>query len=140
MASHGEANRKCLQTQRRARREQDASAAPHISTVGNGSFLDLTRASCLFSPLELPGRSSELDCPSLFLDLLGAFSERPAAGRKQQAVGRAAPVTRLAAVRLGQHAERPPSLSRCGCGGTRGRNGQDGRAAFVFFYSRARSS
>ena len=105
MASHGEANRKCLQTQRRARREQEAPATSRISAAGNGSFLDLSRASCLFIPLVLPGRSSELDSPSLFLDLLGAFSECPAAGRKQLSVGRAAPVTRLAAVRLGQRAE-----------------------------------
>ena len=140
MASHGEANRKCLQTQRRARREQEAPATSRISAAGNGSFLDLTHASRLFSPLVLPGRSSELDFPSLFLDLLGAFSERPAAGRKQLSVGRSAPVTRLAPVRLGQHAERLPSLSRCGCGGTRGRNGHDGRAAFLFFHSWARGS
>ena len=87
VASHGEANRKCLQTQRRIRREPDASATWVISTAGSGSFLDLTGASCLFSSLALPGCSAELDSPLLFLDLLGAFSQRLAAGRKQQAVG-----------------------------------------------------
>ena len=91
VASHGEANRKCLQTQRRVRREQDASARSLISTAGNGSFLDLSCASCLFSSLVLPGRSSELDSPSLFLDLLGAFSKCPSAGRKQLSPGQGCP-------------------------------------------------
>ena len=39
VASHGEANRKCLQTQRRIRREQGASAARVISTAERGRSL-----------------------------------------------------------------------------------------------------
>lgn len=76
----------------------------------------------------------------LFLDLLGAFSQRRQQAGGSGPLGSSAPVTRLAAVRLGQHAERPPSLSRVWlcwdqrseCDGTRGRNGEDGRAAFTF--------
>ena len=75
-------------------------------------------------------------------------------GSRQQAaapLGRSAPVTPLAALRLGQRAERPPSLSwdqRSECDGTRGRNamgpevgmGKIEVLAFTFFHSRARSS
>ena len=109
----------CLRTSSRLSRwgKPEVPADAETRAQGAGRFshapyqrsrkwvVHLTRASCLFSPLVLPGRSSVLDSPSLFLDLLGAFSERPAADRKQLSVGRAAPVTRLAAVRLGQRAE-----------------------------------
>ena len=84
----------------------------------------------------LRGCSAELDSPLLFLDLLGGLLTRP--GSRQEAaapLGRSAPVTPLAAVRLGQRAEHPPSLSwdqRSECDGTRGRNGEDGRAGFYF--------
>ena len=62
---------------RRGKPEVPADAETHPQGAGrfsragdqhsrNGSFLDLTGASCLFSPLALPGRSAELDSPLLF--------------------------------------------------------------------------
>ena len=68
----------------RVHRERDALATALIGAAGKkGSFLDLTPASCFFNSLCFRGCSAELDSPLLFLDLLGAFSQGPAAGRKQ---------------------------------------------------------
>ena len=67
----------------------------------------------------------------------------PAAGRQSGATGQACSGHSSGAERLGERAERPPPLSRAQgseCDGTGGRNGDNGRAAFAFFHSQARSS
>ena len=119
-------------------RESDASATPLISAAfRKGSFLDLAPASSFFNCLCFGGCSAELDSPFFFPRSPWGLLTRP--GSRQEAVaplGRSAPVTPLAAVRLGQRAERPPSLSwdqRSECDGTRGRKGEDGRAALLSF-------
>ena len=126
------------------RREQDASATLVLSAaLRKGSFLDLTRASCFFNSLYF-GAALLSWTPFAFPRSPWGLLTRP--GSRQQAVaplGKSAPVTPLAALWLGQRAEHPLSLSwdqRSECDETRGWNGEEGRAAFAFFHSQARSS